>query len=447
MISGCAAVKTETAPEQPQAARKSFGPIGERYVLDNGMVLLVKENHALPVVMVNMIIKAGSVMEPPEKAGLAHLTAGLLTKGAGKKSANDISEAIEYVGGSLSTGGGIDYASAGLTVLKRDIDTGFSLLSEVLIQPTFDQAEIDRLKKSVKAGIIRGEQDPETVAGKAFAKAVYGEQNPYGRPVEGTVESIDRITRDDIVSFHDRLYAPNNVIMAVVGDITVAEAKALVTAYMPAWQKKEIPAPVFQPSPEPKGVETIKIDRDITQANILMGHLGIKRSDPDYYAVYVMNYILGGGGFVSRLLDKIRDDMGLAYDVHSYFLASKDGGSFQLGMETKNSSAKVAIAEADKIMEGMRAQPVTDSELQDAKDYITGSFPRRMDTNSKIAELLAQVEFYNLGLDYFDMYGREIEKVTKDDVLRVAKKYLHPDNQYIIVVGNLKQAGMEQSEP
>ena len=173
-----------------------------------------------------------------------------------------------------------------------------------------------------------------------------------------------------------------------------------------------------------------------------MGHPGIRRDDPDYYSLYIMNYILGGGGFVSRLLDKIRDDMGLAYDVHSYFSANKFGGSFQVGMETKNKTAKTAIDEADKIIEQIRTEPVTDAELQDAKDYITGSFPRRMDTNSKIAELLAQVEFFNLGLDYFDMYGREINKVTKDDVIRVARKYLHPADQYVVVVGKLKEAGL-----
>ena len=437
---GCATA--QTAQVQAPPAKKAFGPIGERYVLDNGMVLLVKENHALPVVTVNMIIKAGAVMEPAEKNGLAHLTAGLLTKGAAGKSATEISEAIEFVGGSLSTGGGMDYSSAGLTVLRKDVETGFSLLSGVLTQPAFDQAEIDRLKKSVKAGIIRGEQEPEVVASKAFAKAVFGEGHPYGRPVEGTVKSVDGITRDDIRSFHDRLYAPNNAIMAVVGDITAGEAKALVEKYMKGWAKKDVPAPAFPVVPEPKGVQMAKVDRDISQANILMGHPGIRRDDPDYYSLYIMNYILGGGGFVSRLLDKIRDDMGLAYDVHSYFSANKFGGSFQVGMETKNKTAKTAIDEADKIIERMRTEPVTDAELQDAKDYITGSFPRRMDTNSKIAELLAQVEFFNLGLDYFDMYGREINKVTKDDVLRVARKYLHPADQYVVVVGKLKEAGL-----
>jgi len=438
LVSGCA-----TMQAHPKAEAKSpRPPIGERFVLDNGMVLLVKENHALPVVMVNIIIKAGAVMEPPEKAGLAHLTAGLLTKGAGSMSATDISEAIDFIGGSLGFGGGDDYASGSLTILKKDEDTGFSLLATTLLKPKFDQDEIDRLKKSVKAGIIRGEQDPGTVAEKAFSKAVYGEKHPYGIPTEGTLETLDNISREDIASFYERYYAPNNTIMAVVGDITADEAKALIAKHLSTWQKKEVAEPTFPPLPAPKGVETIKIDRDITQANILMGHAGVRREDPDYYKLYVMNYILGGGGFVSRLLDKIRDDMGLAYDVHSYFYPSKYGGGFQVGMSTKNASAKQAVDEALRIMEGMRNQPVTDKELQGAKDYITGSFPMKTDTNAKIAGLLTQVEYYNLGLDYFDMYESEINKVTKEDIQKAAQKYLHPDNLYIVVVAKQKEAGM-----
>lgn len=443
-VSGCATTNTLSPSALPTPRPETVkGPIGERFVLDDGMVLLVKENHALPVVMVNMIIKAGAVMEPADKAGLAHLTAGLMTKGAAGMSATEISESIEFVGGSLSVGSGTDYATAGLTVLKKDVDTGFSLLAKVLTKPAFDQAEIDRLVKSTKAGIMREEQEPGDVAEKAFVKLVYGEKHPYGRPAEGTLESLDKITRDDIVSFHKTFYAPNNCIVAVVGDINAAEAKALIGKYLGDWQKKDIPAPVFPPTPTPTGVETKKINRDITQANVLMGHLGVTRENPDYYKIYVMNFILGGGGFTSRILDKIRDDMGLAYNAYSYFEAGKYIGSYTAGLETKNKSAKLAIDETLKIIERIREEPVSDKELQDAKDYITGSFPRKMDTNSKIAELLTQVEYYNLGLDYFETYEREILKVTKEDVLDVAKKYLHPDKICIVVVGNLKEAGME----
>jgi zinc protease len=440
-----AAEKPAAEPKLPRPKTdisRFKGPIGERMVLDNGMVLLVKENHALPVVTISMIIKAGSIMEPPAKAGLANLTAGLLTKGAGKMSANDISEAIEFVGGSLEVGGGDDFASANLTVLKKDLDTGFSLLSKVLISPAFEQPEIDRLKNDTKAAILREEQDPEQVAQKAYQKMVFGEDSPYGRPTEGTASTIDGITREDIVAFHNGFYAPNNCIMAVVGDITAQDAKALISKYMAEWKKKDVPAPKI-PEPPQMAARHDYINRDISQANILMGHIGVTRENPDYYTLYVMNYILGGGGFVSRILDQIRDNMGLAYSAYSYFDPRKYSGDYTVGMQTKNATAKTAIDETLKIIENMKAKPVSDKELQDAKDFIFGSFARKMDTNSKIAGLLSQVEFYNLGLNYFEVYYNAINKVTKDDVLKAAQKYLHPDKMDIVVVGNLKEAGIK----
>jgi zinc protease len=445
LSASCATAPVKVADAPPVQAA-SAEPIGQRFILKNGMTLLVKENRALPVVTVNMIIKAGAVNEPPEKAGLAHITAGLLTKGAGGKSASDISEAIEFVGGSLSVGGGGDYATASLTTLKKDADVGFYLLGLALTKPDFDQEEIGRMKSTVKAGIIRGEQDPGTVASKAFNKAMFGGRHPYGWPGVGTVDTVDSITRDDIVAFHKKHFIPNNAIVAVVGDVTEEEVKALLFRHMGGWRAGEVSETSFPEPPAPNGLEYITIDRDITQASILMGHRGVNRENPDYYSLLVMNYALGGGGFASRILDKIRDDMGLAYSAYSYFSPSKYDGMYVVGMETKSESVKLAIQETLKLVEEMREDGVTDQELQDAKDYITGSFPRRQDTNSKIAGLLTQVEYYNLGLDYFDMYEREVKKVTKEDVLRVARQYLHPDDIYIVVVADLDAVGLEPTE-
>ena len=211
------------------------------------------------------------------------------------------------------------------------------------------------------------------------------------------------------------------------------------TEYFKDWAKKGIaekPLPAIKPVVGPK---VIKIDKDLTQANIVLGHLGIKRENPDFYAVSVMNYILGGGGFASRMMDNIRDNKGLSYDVHSFFLANKYGGSFQAGLQTKNRTAHIAVAEILKEMERMRSEPVTDKELSDAKSYLTGSFPLRIDSNSKIASFLVAVEFYGLGLDYVDRYKELIESVTRDDVLRVAKKYLHTKDYVLVLVGNMKQ--------
>ncbi|MEK7850809.1 MAG: pitrilysin family protein, partial [Deltaproteobacteria bacterium] len=256
--------------------------------------------------------------------------------------------------------------------------------------------EISRKVKETKASIEKQKDDPSAIAGKEFARLLFGE-HPYGRPVEGTPESLDKITRDDIMKFHANYYAPNNAIMAVVGDVTEDEIVSRLNKYLKEWVRKDLPRLALTPVKTPKHKIIKSVDKKITQANIMLGHIGIERENPDYYAAYVMNYVLGGGGFTSRLMDNIRDTKGLAYDVHSYFSPMKYSGFFNIGVQTKNESAKTAIAEALKEMEKIRTEAVSDKELEDAKAYLTGSFPLRLDTNGKIAGMLTAVEFFNLG--------------------------------------------------
>lgn len=414
------------------------GRMADREVLPNGMVLLHEERSSLPIVRVVLAVKAGSIAERVEKAGLANLTAALLNEGTEKRSSKEISDEIEFVGGELSTSGGADYVTVTLSVLKKDVDLGFDLLSDIILNPVFSEDEIKRKKAVIISSIMQQKEEPGIVASKAFKKAVFG-NHPYGRPVEGTEESLNAMTRRDIIDFHREYYVPDNAILSVVGDITKNELHSLLDRYFKGWAKKGmlekpplVPAPLSAP-------EIIKIDKDLTQANIILGHIGIGRENPDFYAVSVMNYILGGGGFASRLMDNIRDNKGLSYDVHSFFSANKYGGSFQAGLQTKNRTANAAIGEILKEMETMRTEPVSDKELSDAKSYLTGSFPLRIDSNSKIASFLIAVEFYNLGLDYVDKYKNLIEAVTKDDVLRVAKKYLDTKDYVLVMVGNMKQ--------
>jgi len=415
------------------------GRMADREVLPNGVVLLHEERSGLPIVRVVLAIKAGSVVEPAEKAGLANLTADLLNEGTEKRSSKQISGEIEFVGGELGTSGGADFITVTLSVLKKDVDLGFDLLSDIILNPVFSEDEIKRKKAVIISSIMQQKEEPGIVASKAFKKAIFG-NHPYGRPVEGTEESLDTIARRDIIAFHSEYYVPDNAILSVVGDITKKELRALLDRYFKGWERKGVPE---KPLPVPghlSAPEIIKIDKDLTQANIILGHLGIGRENPDFYAVSVMNYILGGGGFASRLMDNIRDNKGLSYDVHSFFSANKYGGSFQAGLQTKNRTANAAIGEILKEMERMRTEQVTDKELNDAKSYLTGSFPLRIDSNSKIASFLIGVEFYNLGLDYVDKYKQLIESVTKDDILRVARKYLDTKAYVLVVVGNIKQA-------
>lgn len=416
-------------------AATSAEPLGKRITLQNGMVLLLSEKHEIPMVTVNMAIKAGSVVEPADKPGLASLTASLLTQGTAKRTANQISREIDFIGGSLSVSGGDDYASAGLRVLKKDIKTGFDLLSDVLMHPAFDQKEIDRKVKETMAAIQQQKEEPAVIAGEAFTKAVFG-KHPYGKTSDDVAAFLPNLVRQDIVDFYSRRYAPNGIIIAVVGDVTEKEIVSLLDEQFKGWKSVERTETDRVKSPVISSVIVKKLDKNITQANIAMGHIGISRENPDYYAVMIMNYILGGGGFSSRLMDNIRDNRGLAYDVHSSFSAQKGPGPFRVWMQTKSESANESIDEIFKELKRIRTEPVSEKELADAKAYLTGSFPLRMDTYAKIAGMLTAIEIYNLGLDYPQKYRGLINVVTREDILRVAKKYIDTDHMVIVVLGN-----------
>ena len=417
------------------AAAFAAEPLGKRIVLDNGMILLLSEKHDIPMVTISMAIKAGSMVEPADKPGLASITASLLTQGTATRTASQISREIDFVGGSLSTSGGDDFASASLRVLKKDLRTGLDLLSDVLLNPVFDQKEIDRKVKETLAEIQRQKEEPDSIAGDAFAKMVFGD-HPYGKTNDEVAAYLPKLVRQEVIDFHAARYSPNNTIIAVVGDVGEQEITQLLNAYFTSWKKKEQPPqPTAQP-PLREKTAVQKIDKNITQANIEMGHIGISREDPDYYAVLTMNYILGGGGFSSRLMDNIRDNKGLAYDVHSGFYARKEPGAFSVSIQTKNESANEVIDETLKEIRRMQGELVSEKELADAKAYLTGSFPLRMDTYAKIASMLTAIEIYNLGLDYPHKYPGLINAVTREDILRVAKKYLDPDRMVIVVLGN-----------
>jgi len=425
----------------------------KRTVLPNGLIVLHSEKQNLPIVMVTLLVKASPFNEPKAKAGLANLTSELLTEGTKNRTSSDISEEIEFIGASLDASAGKDYTVVTLSVLKKDVHKGFELFSDILLHPVFPQTEIDRKKELIKGSLRQREEDPSFLAERAFKKEVFGE-HPYGRLIEGSVETIDTIKREDMIKFYLDYFLPNNSLLSVVGALTTEELNSLIKRYLVEWKNVELPYNPPLPLLSKRGLgglldgkktkKIITIDKDLTQATIILGHLGISRESPDYYAVAVMNYILGSGGFSSRLMQSIREEMGLAYDVRSSFTAHKETGDFHAEVQTKNESAHVVIAEILKQMERIRKEHVSDEELSDAKSYLTGSFPRRLDTNRKIADFLASVEFYNLGLDYVEKYPGYINSVTKDDVLRVARKYLNPEHYVLVVIANQKKTMLKQ---
>ena len=421
------------------AAPLRAGVVPKRSVFDNGIVLLTSEQKALPMVSIELLIDAGSRYDAPNQEGLANLVAKLLTYGTKRRTALQINETLDFLGASLSTRCSDDLASVSMTILKKDLTTGLELLGDVLLNSTFPQQEIERQKQSVIASIKARDESPGDIAQRRFAAALFP-QSPYGRPVEGTETSVKGIQQKSLREFYERYYRPNRSILAVVGDVSEQESTQALNQAFRSWRKGEPGGKPLVPSVIGSS-QVIRVNKDLTQANIMMGHEGVPRNHPDYYAIQVMNYILGGGGFSSRAMDSIRNERGLAYSVYSHFGAEKSHGTFVFVMQTKNDTAEEAIRIAREEIRRMREQPVTDQELDDAKNYLTGSFPLRLDTNHKVASFLAQVEFFRLGLDYPDRYADLIRKVTREDVQRVAKAYLHPEKLITVVVGNQKKAG------
>ena len=420
----------------PVATPASTAPIAHREVLPNGIVLLVAERPAVPIVAVRAFMPAGASFEPRDRAGLANLTGALLTRGTAKHSGPEIDEAIEFVGGSLEAGAGRDGLSASLSVLKRNLGLGLDLLSEVMLTPTFPEAELKRKVAQIQAAIKRSEEDPNTVAARALSRLVFA-NHPYGTPVEGTIESVGRLTRDDVLAFYRSHVRPDSVILAVVGDVTVAEARREVLARLGGWAKPSTPPPAAPPAAAGAPPKTETIVKDLTQATIMLGRPAIRQVDPDYFPLAVASYVLGGGS-ASRLYARVRDEGGLAYAVYAYVSPGRYGASFTVSAQTR-------VGEVAKVIDILRAEqgrmardPVSDDELRLAKDYLIGSFPLRLDTTAKVADFVVAIEQQGLGLDYGDRYKASIARVTAADVQRVAARFFGPDTFSRVVVGATK---------
>lgn len=416
-------------------------PSVQRTVLPNEMVLLISEEHSLPFVTLQLLVEAGSKEDSPGQEGLARLTAKGLLLGTVKRPAKAINEELDFMGASVDSSAGRDYATLSLRVLKKDLGKGLELFLEILTQPVFPAEEIGKEVKKTLAAIQAEEDQPDAVAEKAFQENLYL-QGPYKYPVEGTKESLNRISREAVVRFYQNHYHPDHSILTVVGDITREEIEAKLVPSLKKWPRG-IPPKAPLRVEFVKGPKTVRIDRSLTQANIILGQAGVSRDNPDYYALTVMNYILGGGGFSSRLVQEIRNKRGLAYSVDSFFDPGKHPGSFQIVLQTKNPSAREAITLARQQVERIQKELVSEKELEGAKKYLVGSFPMRLDTQRKLANFLMQVEYYGLGMDYAARYPGLVQAITREEILQVARKYLHPDNDILIVVADLKASGFD----
>jgi zinc protease len=410
-----------------------------RFTLDNGISVIVQENHATPTVALRASIPAGALTEPRDRPGLAGITAAMLSRGTEQRNALAFATALEDVGASLGAGADTLVTSITGRALTRDFDLVLDLFAEMLRQPAFPTADLERLKGETLAGIAQSKTNPDRVAGRAFDRAVYPADHPL-RPetFEESETAVAALTRDDLVAFHRRQYGPDRMIVVVAGDVTPDRVREAVEKRLGDWPRNPAAQSILPPDlplqAAPVALEMPVPDR--SQTAILWGHAGgLRRSDADFYATSVMSLVLSGGGLTSRLGTSIREDQGLAYSVYGYFDASLYPGPFRVGLGTNPANAKKALAALDAEIRRLLRDGVTRREVDEAVAYLTGRFPLRLETNAGIAEILWAMEFFNLGTDYVDRYAGYYQAVTVPQVNEAARTHLHPDQVTVVVAG------------
>lgn len=410
-------------------------PDVQKVTLANGMRLFLVEDHELPLISVSARIRTGSIYEPADKIGLAAITGTVMrTGGTTTKTGDELDEQLERIAASVETGIGLDSGSASMSVLKEDVDTGLSILADVLMNPAFSEDKILLAKIQHRSAIARRNDNVRAIAFREFDKLIYGPESIYARHTEyATIESI---TRDDLVAFHKRYFKPNNVMLGVLGDFDTKQMIQKIEKAFEKWEKADIRFPQV-PEVQYEFRPTVNVVRkdDINQSNIYLGHIGGLMNDPDYFALVVMNRILGGG-FTGRLFKNIRSREGLAYSVFGLYSSNYDfPGVFYVGCQTKSESTVYAIRAMIEEVKKMTESEVTDEELALAKESYLNSFVFNFDTKGEILARLMVYEYYGYPPDFLQKAKAKIEKVTKADVLRVARKNLKPDKMQILAVG------------
>jgi zinc protease len=366
---------------------------------------------------------------------LAELTAATLEQGTKQLSAADFNQKIDSMGSTIGVGADRDYVYASMTSLKKYEGDTLHLLAQSLENPGLRDTDIVRKRSDQVAAIKASEEEPGYTAMVAFAKLLFG-KGPYGHPTEGFADAVAKLTPNDVRNFYHRYYRTADAVIAVTGDVDRNEITARIERELGSLAGS-VPA---QAEPAASnispGIHADLINRNVTQANLILGSGGIARSNPDYYKIQVMNYILGGGGFSSRLMKIVRSKAGLAYSIDSTFSAGKFPGAFSVVLQTKNQSAQEALKLILGQLREMQNQEVASSELASAKKYLIGSFPLRLDRQSQIVSFMLQVELYGLGLDYAERYPKLIGAVTSLDVKQAAEKYLRPDAINLVAVAN-----------
>jgi len=416
----------------------------QHWQTSQGARVVFVENHDLPMLDVSVDFSAGSARDSREKSGLANLTRHVMTLGAGIYSERDIAEKLADVGALMS--GRFDADRAGFTLRtlsgKAERDQAVELLAAILAQPRFDTAVLEREKARVVAGLEEAATKPESIGEKAFQAALYGD-HPYSLHEGGEVTTVRGLVQADLAAFHRAHYRTRNMSVAMMGDVSRAEAEVIAERLAANLPQGDVPPPIPPVQVRAQGQENI-IPHHATQSHLFMGLPGLKREDPDYFPLHVGNYVLGGGGFDSRLTESIRQKKGLAYSVYSYFMPMQELGPFQIGLQTKREATLEAVQTARAELARYLAEGPSEAELTQAKNNLIGGFPLRIDSNKKILEYLAVIGFYQLPLDWLDTYSAKVAAVTRDDILRAFRARVKPAAMMTVIVGGQPEVGQPE---
>ncbi|ESQ14996.1 MAG TPA: insulinase family protein [Chromatiaceae bacterium] len=407
----------------------------ESWQTDNGAKVLFVAAPDLPMVDVQIVFAAGSARDG-NKPGLASLTSAMLTQGAGGLNADAIAERIESLGAQLDSSAERDMASVGLRSLTEPslLEPTLDTLIKILTQPTFPAQDFERVQQNQLVALRLAEQNPGSIGSKALYRAIFGE-HPYASDPSGTADSVRTIRREDLIAFHKTYFVAQNATLAIVGALTREQAQTLanrLTAGLPSGSA----APALPEVVDLENSELQQIDFPSSQTHIYAGQPGMRRGDPDYFPLYVGNHILGGSGLVSILMHEIREKRGLSYSTYSYFIPMAVRGPMILGLQTKNTQADEARTLLLDTLQRFIDQGPTDEELEAALNNITGGFPLRIASNSKVVSYLAMIGFYDLPLDYLDQFTERVSAVTKEQIRDAFRRRIHPERLAVVSVGD-----------
>jgi len=421
--------------EPPALSFKTPRPVEFR--LANGVHVFYLEDRELPLISLRGMLRGGDLYEPEDKAGLASLTGRVMRTGGTPTLPGDkLDEELEFLAASVETSMGDEYAVVSANCLKKDFKRVLEIFADVVMHPEFPQAKIDLARNQDKERIRRRWDQPAAVSSLLFTERMFGE-TAYGR--RATFKSLNNINREDLVSFHQRFFAPGNLYLAVVGDLSQSEARTMLEAAFREWQGKDMTIPELPPLTEKADGTVYYAFRDTPQANVALGHLGVRRNNPDEQKLEVMNRIFGGGGFTARLMKEIRSNRGLTYGIYGGVSSGKDRGVFRVASQLKADRCGEALSVVKNIIQDLQTAPASEQELDLAKKGLVNSFVFQFQSKEQVAARFMRLRLDGYPDDYLDRYIDKISKVTAADVQEMAKKHMDLGKMILVVVGDEKK--------